>query len=48
MSRARRPLIFSIAGHAIVLALPVLLVAEPSLPEPPSKAVSNCRRFPRA
>lgn len=39
MSRTRRPLIFSIAGHAIVLALPVLLVAEPSLPEPPSRGI---------
>ena len=37
MSGMRLPLTLSTAGHAIVLALLVLLVAEPSPPEPPIK-----------
>jgi hypothetical protein len=35
MSRTRLPLIFSIAGHTIPLAVLILLVAEPSPPELP-------------
>ena len=37
MSGMRLPLALSTAGHAIVLALLILLVAEPSPPEPPVK-----------
>jgi protein TonB len=37
MSGIRLPLTLSTAGHAIVLALLVLLVAEPNPPEPPVK-----------
>ena len=37
MSGMRLPLTLSTAGHAIALALLILLVAEPSPPEPPVK-----------
>jgi protein TonB len=37
MSGMRLPLTLSTAGHAVVLALLILLVTEPSPPEPPAK-----------